>query len=223
MWRTIAAQINAQSSSPPYIFLTNNTKDFCAADVDEGQNLHPELAEQIANQEHRPKIYTSVKSAFDDLIAPNLQGVTLQEIPDIGADEVQEIVDKLLLDDLPEHTAFGFEGVPFSNDVSITGVGEAEFSDIQLVKVDDEVVINVSGTVGIDVSGFIEKHAYYMELENGLDVSVDDADWNDHVMAVSASVNTAFEIRLFYSLDESKISGYEISLPQEIEDDWPYK
>mmetsp|Transcript_28886 Transcript_28886/g.55048 ORF Transcript_28886/g.55048 Transcript_28886/m.55048 type:complete len:359 (+) Transcript_28886:677-1753(+) len=222
VWKTVAAHINAQSSTPPNILLTNNIKDFCTSDGEESV-LHPDLSVQIDNEQNKPKIYTSLKSAFDDLLAPNLQGVTFNEIPELGADEIQEMVNTYLLDDLPDHTAFGFEGVPFSNDVSITGVDVAEITETQLTKVDDEVVINVSGTVGIEVSGFIDKHAYYMDAEGGLDISVDDANWNDHVMAVSATVDTAFEIRLFYSFEDKEISSYEISLPQEIEDDWPYK
>ncbi|AEI93095.1 hypothetical protein [Roseobacter litoralis] len=105
----------------------------------------------------------------------------------------------------------------------ITSVGEAEIGNIELVKADDEVFIKVSGTIEIEVSGFMDKHDYYRAMEAGLNVSVDDADWNDHVMAVSTYVDTEFEVRLFYSSESKDIAGCEISLPQEIEDDWPYK
>ncbi|MEL6170524.1 MAG: PIN domain-containing protein [Pseudomonadota bacterium] len=223
VWKSVAAHINAQETDASNCFLTNNTKDFCAKGDDGAFILHPELAEQVNVEARVPSIQTSLRNAFDNVLAPNLQGVTLEDIPEIGTDEVQAFVDKCLLDDLPQHSAFGFEGVPFSNDVSITSVGEAEIGNIELVKADDEVFIKVSGTVEICVSGFMEKHEFYREMESGLDVSVDDSDWNDHVMAVSTYVDTAFEVRLFYSFESKEVAGYEISLPQEIEDDWPYK
>lgn len=223
VWKTVAAHINAQDTDAPSFFLTNNTKDFCAK-LDDGEFvLHPELAEQVNVEARVPSIQTALRKAFDNVLAPQLQGATLEDIPDIGTDEVQAFVDKCLLDDLPQHSAFGFEGVPFSNDVMITSVGEAKIGKLELVKADDEVFIKVIGTIGIEVSGFMDKHEFYREMEGGLDVSVDDADWNDHVMAVSTYVETEFEVRLFYSFESNEIAGYEISLPQEIEDDWPYK
>lgn len=222
VWETVKNHIESKETAPPNYFLTNNIKDFGSKDGEDSDILHPDLAEQIEEEVRRPKLYTSLKAAFDNILAPNLQDITLDEIPDLGADDLQEMADMYLLDDLPQRTAFGFEGVPFSNDVSISSVGSSEVKDVQLKKVDDEVVINLSGTVEIDVFGFIDKHAYYLDLENdeGPDISVEDADWNDHVMAVSAYIETAFELSLFYSVEEKSVTGYEVTLPQEIEDDW---
>ncbi|MBU1572015.1 MAG: DUF4935 domain-containing protein [Alphaproteobacteria bacterium] len=222
VWGTIKNHIESKATTPPNYFLTNNTKDFAAKGGDDKDILHPNLAKEIEEDVRRPKLYTSLKAAFDKILAPNLQNITLGEIPDLNADDIQRLVDEYLLEDLPQRTAFGFEGVPFSNDVSITGVSASEVGDVQLKKVDDEVVINVNGTVEIEVSGFIEKHAYYLDLEvdEGPDISVVDSDWNDHVMAVSSEVETAFELSLFYSVEDKEVTGYEVSLPQEIEDDW---
>lgn len=222
VWETVKNHIEGQATTPPNYLLTNNTKDFGAKDGEESDILHPILAEQIEEEAHRPKLYTSLKSVFDKLLAPNLKEITLNEIPDLNAEDLQNMVDEYLLEDLPQRSAFGFEGVPFSNEVSITSVGASEVVDVQLKKVDDEVVINVNGMVEIEVSGFIEKHAYYLDLEfgGGPDVFVEDADWNDHVMAVSTGVQTEFELSLFYSAEEKQVTGYEVSLPQEIEDDW---
>lgn len=222
VWKTIRDHIVSKATTPPNYFLTNNTKDFGAKGGDDKDILHPDLEKQIEEEALRPKLYTSLKSAFDKLLAPNLQDITLDEIPDLNADDLQRMVDEYLLDDLPQRTAFGFEGVPFSNDVSITGVGASEVDDVQLKKVDDEVVISVNGTVEIEVFGFIDKHAYYLDLEvdEGPDISVVDSDWNDHVMAVSSEVETSFELSLFYSVEDKEVTGHEVSLPQEIEDDW---
>lgn len=222
VWETVIKHIEGKSTTSPNYFLTNNTRDFGAKDSADKDIIHPKLTGQIEEEDLRPKLYTSLKGAFDVLLAPNLQDMTLEEIPDLNADDLKKMTDEYLLEDLPQRTAFGFEGVPFSNDVSISGVGASQISDVALKKVGDDVVINVSGFVDIEVDGFIEKHSYYSEIDidGGPDVYVVDADWNDHVMAVSSSVETPFELSLFYSVADKKVTGYTVSLPDEIEDDW---
>ncbi|AEI93098.1 PIN domain-containing protein [Roseobacter litoralis] len=109
VWKTVATHINAQDTDASNFFLTNNTKDFCAKGDDGEFVLHPELVEQIDVEARVPSIQTALRNAFDNVLAPQLQGATLEDIPDIGTDEVQAFVDKCLLDDLPHHSAFGFE------------------------------------------------------------------------------------------------------------------
>ncbi|MBO6553735.1 MAG: DUF4935 domain-containing protein [Roseitalea sp.] len=222
VWKTIRTHIENQQTALPNLLLTNNTKDFGAKVENDAHILHPDLANQIEEDAKRPKLYTSLKSVFDEELAPNLEGMSLEDIPNIDAQEITTLTEKFLLDDLPQHTAFGFEDVPFGNEVSITAVGETTISEVNLTKVDDEVVINVTGNVEIEVFGFVDKYAYYSDsdLDN---VSVVDPDWNDHVMAVSTDVETAFELSIYYSLETNSVIGHKISLPQEIEDEWPYK
>ncbi|SNR34975.1 PIN domain-containing protein [Puniceibacterium sediminis] len=222
VWETVKNHIKSKSTTPPNFFLTNNTKDFGGKDDADKDVLFLKLAEQIEEVGLRPELYTSLKAAFDKLLAPNLQDITIEEIPDLNSDDLHRMTDEYLLEDLPQRTAFGYEGLPFGNDVSISSVGPSEISEVILKKVDDEVVINVSGSVEIEVDGFMDKHAYYMDLDTdgAPNVFVVDADWNDHVMAVSSSVETAFELSLFYSVADKEITGYEVSLPDEIDDDW---
>jgi predicted nucleic acid-binding protein len=223
VWESMKAHINSQGSTPPYLFVTHNTNDFGATGKDGMHFLHPVLSEQIPSEADKPKLYTSLKSVFDDYLSPKLEGVSLEEIPDIDADQLQMLIDEHLLNDLPMRSAFGFENVPFSNDVSISSVGEAKITDISLAKLGDDIIVSVEGVVEIEVDGFVEKHSYYHDFDEVPDVYVVDADWNDHVMAVSTSVETAFEVRLFFSTTSKTFTAHEISLPEEIEDDWPYK
>ncbi|MBK9586463.1 MAG: DUF4935 domain-containing protein [Alphaproteobacteria bacterium] len=223
VWRSVKSHIEGQTTTPPNIFLTNNTKDFCTQSNEGNPILHPELAEQIAEEARRPRVLTSIKAGFDQVLAPNLEGITLEELPNLAAHDIESMTGEYLLKDLPQRTAYGFEGVPFSNDISISAVGAHQIKNISLKKVDDEVIINISGGVDIEVFGFIDKHAYYHDDEDGIDVCIVDADWNDHVMAVSASVETDFELTIFYSIENNEVVGYEIDLPLEIDDGWPYK
>lgn len=222
VWETIKGHIESKETAPPHYFVTNNTRDFGVKDGRDRDVLHPDLAEQIDEDARRPKLYTSLKAAFHDILAPSLQDITLDEIPDLNADNLQDIADRYLLEDLPQRTAFGFEGVPFSNDVSISGVGSSVIENVQMKKVDEEVLIEVTGRVEIEVFGFLDKYSYYhyFEAEEGPGFSVVDGDWNDHVMAVSTYIETEFDLSLFYSVEEAAFTGYEVTLPQEIEDDW---
>ena len=217
IWKTIKVYIEQKSSSLPNLFITNNVKDFSEKD-DGVLILHSDLANQIQEFAKKPKLYSSLKSVLDNELMPNLQGISLGDLPDIDAEDISNLTEEFLLGDLPDYSAFGFENVPFSNDVMISGVGDYEIDEILLTKVDDEIVIKVTGTVEIAVEGFVDKFAYYHDEIS--QVNVDDADWNDHVMAVSTFVKTAFDLNIFYSLKEKEIIDHKISLPQEIVSDW---
>lgn len=224
LWKTILADVLGGQANPPHLFLTNNTKDFCELNDEGSSVLHMDLAKQVENPAHRPRVYTSMKGAFDAELSPNLEGITLSDVPDLGIDEINEIVANVLLDDLPQRSLFGLEGVPFSNEITISSVGSHAIDDITLKKVDDEIIINVSGTVQVELDGFIEKSNYYLhEHYEESSMYVVDGDWNDHVMWVSSTTDTPFDMTIFYSGQTSTVTGKEISLPDEIEDDWPYK
>ncbi|SEK12026.1 hypothetical protein MAA5396_05059 [Marinovum algicola] len=222
VWETVKEHIDSDSTTPPNFFVTNNVKDFGGKDEADKDILFEKLAEQIEDVKRRPVLFTSLRAVFDKVLAPHLQDISLDEIPDLNSDDIQMMTERYLLEDLPQRTAFGFEGVPFGNDVNISGVGASDISEVTLKKVDDEVVIFVSGSVEIEVDGFMEKHSYYSDVDpdGGSNVYVVDSDWNNHVMAVSSSVETAFELSIVYSVAEEKVTGYQIALPDEIESDW---
>jgi hypothetical protein len=223
IWKTILGSIASGEMTPSSIFLTNNTKDFCGIDENGAPVLHSDLAEQIRDPAHRPRVYTSIKSAFDSVLSPNLEGITLDDIPDLGAHDIDSMVGEFLLDDLPSHSLYGLEGVPFSNEISITLIGNHSIESVTLKKVDDEVIISVIGSVDLEAEGFMDKFNYYNNDDDKYDICVVDGNWNDHVMLVSYTVETPYELNIFYSMQNGDVTGYEISLPQEIENEWPYK
>jgi hypothetical protein len=221
IWKTILSGVHSQNLSPPNIFLTNNTKDFCQDGPDGTHVLHSDLAAQIAETHLRPRVYTSTKSAFDSELSPHLEGITLDAIPDLGT--IDDLVEEMLVDDLPHRSLYGLEGIPFSNEITISSAGLKSIDSVTLKRVDDEVVVNVIGEVEVEVDGFIDKSDYYMSEEDGPNMYVVDGNWNDHVMFVSSTANTPFDLTFFYSLTGKEITGREITLPDEIEDEWPYK
>lgn len=222
VWETIKSHIMSKTTSAPNIFVTNNVKDFCQPAGDGKFLLHPYLSDQIEGKILRPNIQVSMKNVLDETIMPLLEGMTLDDIPELNQQDIEHITNSTLLDDLPQRTAFGFENVPFSNEVSISSVGEAQIDHVSFAKADDQLVIRVSGTLEVEVDGFMEKFEIYHN-EGEAQFYVVDSDWNDHVAAVATSVEMEFELSVFYSLEEKKIIGHEIILPQETENPWPYK
>lgn len=223
IWKVVLAGLKSNSLTAPYIFLTNNTKDFCEPDKSGNSTLHADLAKQIDDPAKIPKVYTSIKNAFDTEIAPNLQGMSIDDIPDLGEKDIYSMAGEFLLRDLPHRSLYGIEGVQFNDDVSISTVGEHTVDLVTLKKVDEEVVISVSGSVEIEIDGFLDKSEYYMRDGERSSVYVVDGNWNDHVMLVSSSIGTPFDMTIFYSTSAGKVTGCEILLTDEIEDEWPYK
>ncbi|KCZ52633.1 PIN domain-containing protein [Hyphomonas pacifica] len=217
VWRSIKDHIEDGDAQAPHIFLTNNTRDFCDTDDNDNVILHDDLSSQIADDALKPKVYTSLKAFYDAELLPNLEGVALADIPDLNAETLDELTSAYLGEELPQRTAYGIEGVPFSNEVSIVHYGGHQIEDTQLSEFEDDVIIEVSGTVEIEVTGFVEKHAFYLDDEEGLSVNVIDGDWNDHVMLVGTTVETAFVLSIVYSKEDSAVAGYNLSLPQEID------
>lgn len=132
--------------------------------------------------------------------------------------ETQEVLEA----ELQDYTTYGFEGLEFSNDITIISVEEVIPENIGLKSLDsDEILINISGKIYIEANGFIDKHEYCSSLEHGeRDLYVIDGDWNDHVMFVSQCIYTPFQVSLSYSKAGQEITGHSIELPEEIVDDF---
>lgn len=117
--------------------MTNNIKDFCDLDEDKKPILHPELAAQFANPAHSPKVYTSIKSAFESELSPYLEGITPDDIPGLGVKDIDSLTGKFLLEDLPRGSFYGLEGVPFSDEITISSVGSHSIDEVNLKKIDN--------------------------------------------------------------------------------------
>lgn len=212
VWKSIQKNIKESTSSNKNYFITNNTKDFC--ENTQGVNvLHRDLLDGL-EVERKPEVYTHLKQFFNEKILPQLQGIELADIPELSKESVEDEVQKILEEELSSYSAHGFEGVPFGNEVVAHLVSEAEIGNITLKKIDeDEVLITATGTVEVEVDGFMDKHEYYSEDYEEL--SLVDGDWNDHMVAVSYTLQVPYELALSYSKDAKKITENSLSLPTE--------
>lgn len=158
-----------------------------------------------------PIVYSDLNKFFEEIIAPYLQGLDIDQIPEDLIDQAVEIIER----DLLNYSTFGFEGVPIENDATIEHVEIVGLDDREIRALnDDEVLIKFSGKFEAQIDGFVEKHTYYAE---DLDVDIWDANWNEWVMAASTSSVIPVEIGFTYCRPNSKITGYSIHLPTEID------
>ena len=221
VWKTIVAQISQQSGDHESYFLTNNIADFC--EENSGQfTLHPDLAKQIATEACRPIVYRSLEKFLTDKIAPRLEGINIANVPNLSTDGIHDRVQEVLENELEWYGAFGFEGLHFNNDVTVGMVGEAAIEEISLKELDEkDLIITVTGIVPIECYGYLDKSDYYsMNDDDSEEVHISEPDWNDHVMQVSQSITTPFEILFSYSKSDNAITGHSIEFPAEIENDW---
>lgn len=218
VWKAIKVEIEEADSPPPHFFLTKNTKDFCSEAPDGVKILHPDLAGQIEDEARRPTVLLSLKDLFDKELAPELEGIPLTEFKELGKEEIEQQATEFLENELPQRTAMRFAGLPFNDDVLISQVLGPVFDEITLTKVGDEIVIDVSGNVELEVDGFIDKTEYYHMVDEGdVEVHVNDADWNDHVIHASTTFATPYVVTLIYSPKSKAFVGGSVQLSDEVE------
>lgn len=207
IWKSIVECLHNQQAATPTYFLTNNKKDFCT-DGAPPIALHPNLASQLPEGQS-VNVYLDVGSFFDELVAPHLKGLNINQIPDDLANRAIELIESNLTD----YSAFGFEGVPIQNEALITVVDNAEIVKREVQSLDDdEVLVTFYCEFDAEISGFMEKSEYY---SGDHDVDVWDSDWNDYVMAVSTSARLPVRVSFTYSKSEGGITGSDVDLPTE--------
>lgn len=215
IWKTISLYINDQGNDVENCFLTDNVHDFCEKQENDWV-LHSYLANQIQADRSKPKVYRNFKEIFEQKIDSSLQGVEISDIPELSLSDLKTKAQEILEKDLQLYSAYGFEGLSFENDVTIDCVHDVNIGGWDLKEVDrDEVLITISGSVLIEVDGFIDKHDSYSM--DGVDskVHVIDSNWNDWVMAVTSTIRTPFELTLSYSKEENTITGHTVNLIEE--------
>lgn len=118
VWETIKEHIEKEEIASPHFLITNNTKDFAEQDEDKRYILHPDLAAQLNVPADQLVLLTSLREAWEKLLSPQLEGMTHEDVPDLSEDDITDATSTALFSDLPDRQAFGFEGLPFSNDVT---------------------------------------------------------------------------------------------------------
>lgn len=215
IWESIASYINdLECEDDEFYFLTNNISDFCSKS-DEKIVLHHHLQETILKEKNRIAVYVDLAQFFSEKILPLLTGVELSRIPGLSLDQLKKIAKEQIEDELQYYSAYGIEGLEFSNEVTITGVHSVRFDDWDILEISEGfLLIFFDGVIEIEVDGFVDKRDYYSKDYEKL--SIVDANWNEWVIAVNQTIETPFRLLMSYSKADRKITDHSITLVQEL-------
>lgn len=223
VWHTIFNHLSSLPEPQEAYFLTDNIRDFCEK-KDDSYLLHPDLAAQLEESGTSLEVIRQFGEFFEKKIIPQLSDVSPDDVPKLGKAELAKILEEILESELDLYSAYGLEGLHFCNDVTISVVGEMSVDEIQLMNVDedeDEVLIEVNGTVLVEADGFMDKSSYYHAVDGELDgLHLTDGNWNDWVVAVCQTIDTPFELTLSYSKSDQSVTGHTLTLIDELGDDF---
>lgn len=221
IWATIKNNISETPDDVETFFLTENIKDFCDKKSEDDYSLHPDLVKQISKGKTVPETQRSFRKFFDEEIATQLQNIELEHVDGLTKPDLYEDVKNIVEHELVDYSVHGFEGLSFCNDVTVTSAWDVKPDLIESKIIDnDYIMITICGEVLIEAYGFMEKSSYCSAEHDGLDdIEIMDGDWNDHVMQVSQTVTTPFEVSITYSKREKETIGKDVQFPEEIMDD----
>lgn len=214
VWKSIVSEINKLNEDTTEIyFLTNNIKDFCEK-KDQEWVLHAHLREGIGKEDTEVKVYTELREFFSERVSPLLKRVEPTDIPEFNLNDLLERAREEIEDYLSSYSAYGIEGLPFENEVTIDAVHGVIMADWEIKEVEDgEYLIVITGSVDIEADGFIEKSNFYMHEHK--DLYIIDRDWNEWVVAVSQTIETPFNLTMSYFESSGETIIHSVELDNE--------
>ena len=215
IWESLLSFLETRPDAKEVFFLTGNVKDFCESEGN-SRSLHHHLREEIADRDIKISIFADLKTFFNEKILPKLKDLNLQDCIYLDIDELHYDAVDGVNDLLTYYTTYGFEGLPFSNDVTITRIHNMTLESQTIKEIDeDTILVSFEGTVEIEVDGYIEKNDYL--LGNHKDLALVNLDWNESMAAVSQTIETPFLLQITYSKWKREIIDSSIVLNKEIE------
>lgn len=214
VWKSIVSAISKRrEDAKDAYFLTNNVNDFCEK-KDQICVLHAHLQKDISNQDIQMTVYTGLREFFGEKVSPLLKRIEPSDIPEFNLNDLIAKAREEVEGYLPSYSAYGIEGLPFENEVTIDMVHGVVVTDWEIKEVeDDEYLIMISGSVDIEADGFIEKSNVYTGEHK--DLYVIDRDWNEWVMAVSQTIETPFSLTMSYIKSSGKTVIHSVELDNE--------
>jgi hypothetical protein len=207
------------------IFVTSNSKDFCAVGE---QEFHSDLLKEL--QQHTPgcstAVYASPKLLVEEVVKPRLRALAEQEA------KTQEILNKIKsetyehfnladvvtssLDEFGAQEAAGpfyVDGIPLEGPIWVTILDGPENLDATALfrLASNSFVCEGTAEVEATVEGFLDKFEAFNQSELG-NVFISDPDWNEHyseveVSGVPAKITFSFQ----FDADSSEISKFEVT------------
>jgi len=204
IWETIKTFLSKVDTEvavfPELIFITNNATDFASAG-----KLHTNLLEELEEEEfssHAVGLYTSLTEFNDKVAKLNLDMANAFEDQlrenKLDAFGFKELIEHHLITHFIGSDLHHYHGLaPYANGAPTVSGFEEDYKieHLSVRKLNArEYVVDLTFQLTTELDYYIDKSDYYGAED--LNVFVIDADWNDHVVAVSTSVNIPIQMTL---------------------------
>ncbi|MGX9987227.1 PIN domain-containing protein [Soonwooa purpurea] len=204
IWENIKSLISNEDieipATPELIFITKNHKDFT-----ENNNIHSDLIEDLENQSLNSESFEIIEtlSEFKDKFLNYYfihseafkNKLVKNEFWDFT---ITPAVFKFLKEKFEGNYIYNYYSfAPLSNDdPTVSYINEEfELSKLEVKKINSqEYLVDLIMNIDVDIEYYVDKSDYWSTNETTF--SIIDLDWNDHVIAVSDTVNIAFEVSL---------------------------
>ncbi len=217
IWQTIKNYCKDNNNSVKKIFITND-KDFNKEQDNGTFILHPDLADSLEGIKEIPELMRSLKDFFNQELKPLLSNLDSNDIPNFN---IYKKIKTILENDLPNHFIYRLKELAFDEDLDIicvTDEPEIDYLNISEVN-EDDILIDVEGTVGIEVQGSMSPEQFYGGDDGIVDYVQDEMSGPnedgdvDHWIVVSQEISVSFELSIVYSKKDKKITNSTINLP----------
>ncbi|GGM11824.1 hypothetical protein GCM10011534_37430 [Pseudooceanicola nanhaiensis] len=211
IWKSIVERVDPADG--PHVFVTSNTSDFAHEKTKETFVLHPELKSDLPD-EVSVLGFTGRQSLLERHVLPRLDGWKPWTDSRVDID-VENFAERVIGKELPYKTMYGLEGLPFSNDVTITMYGNPANLDVHYALIGDQYMVRIRGESECLFDGYMDKWEYFSEHSETMAGS----DWNDHVVSVETVAVVEFEVMATYDPANGELGGATLKVLNEIEDD----
>ncbi|MBP0483650.1 PIN domain-containing protein [Sagittula salina] len=211
IWKSIVEAINPADG--PHIFVTSNTSDFAQEKTKETFVMHGELLPDLPTGVSILG-FTGRQSLLESHVLPRLDGWKPWSESKVDLD-MGSFAEKVIGKELPYKTMYGLEGLPFSNEVTITMYGNPEDLAVHYALIGDQYMVRIRGNSECLFDGYMDKWEYFSEHSE----TISGSDWNDHVVSVETEAIVEFEIMATYDPASGELGGATLKVLNEIEDD----
>lgn len=218
IWENVKSLIPEVGINPiknNIIFITGNKRDFCSNEADLHQDLFDELHEGGLD-ETTIKVFNSTDSFANEIaklffeqsfsFKEKLEGKEIENF------DFEELLTDALRDELDKTDLSEIDAIPYSDfDTTIRYIEkifELAIGDVRKLNA-VEYLVEVTCKAEMEIDFFMEKSYHYSSEDKGY--SVEDADWNKHVIWASAQVEPELNISVILDSDEMSISSLQIN------------
>ncbi|MBA2590543.1 MAG: DUF4935 domain-containing protein [Alphaproteobacteria bacterium] len=203
----------ARAEEGPGYFVTANVKDFCANDG----TLHPDLRAALP-ENCMLTVFENLHDFNAKILVPQLEALDgiathIRDGEFDGFDLTGGLTDLFIAELCDKYNPLDETGTPL-DEPSVESVGEAHVAELDVSRLDDDqLLIELSGRIELELSGFIQKNDFYlMDEHESEDIYVSDPDWNDHVMRVSTSREFHFDMTVVFDEPKEKVDSVTIEI-----------